>query len=170
MWSSTKENSPSKSQSTKETANISCEESDARVFMIDYNPNVQNLTCLSNKEPQSEPCEKDSRKKSEENAPGLLFNKPGLVLPQAENISKKIVMQKPKTSFCAFRQQLEQDALRTPAASSSANNSQATGTLSPTLREIIIDGNNVAMAYDLNFLMSILAYKFMHIRLCNVVL
>lgn len=159
---------PAKRSKEKETVN---QEEDGRLFMVDCNPTPQYLNCLSNEDPVTQTSERNIPKMDEKEDSDLPFNKPGLVLPTAHNISKDIVMKKAKSSTCALAH-LQRQALRYAAAIQPSVNSypplkNATplGYVSPLepsgrLREIIIDGNNVAMAYDdLDFLILVLIYN-----------
>lgn len=131
--------------------------------MVDCNPDQNNLSYLkSNKTTVSKICEenieKDHRKDS-----NLLFNKPDLKLPKARDISKTIVMEKRKSILNTLanlekkRSELFHKETTVPSTSTSVNDlqtsltSQTISEPSNRLREIIVDGNNVAMAYDDHF-------------------
>ena len=150
---------------SKEKETVNLEEED-RIFMIDCNPTPQNLYCLSNEDPVTRTSERNIPDTAEKEDADLPFNKPGLVLPTAHDISKNIVMKKRRTSTCALTH-LQRQALRYPVAiQPSVNNSYSplkiatplesvtTLTSSGKLREIIIDGNNVAMAHKNHHLFS----------------
>ncbi|XP_076674712.1 uncharacterized protein LOC143372443 isoform X2 [Andrena cerasifolii] len=150
-----KEKKPAKRSKEKETVN---QDEDVRVFMVDCNPTPQYLNCLSNEDPMTQTSERNISKMDEKEDSDLPFNKPGLVLPTAHNISKDIVMKRGRSSTYALAH-LQRQALRYPAAIQPSVNSyppleNATplGYVTPLepserLREIIIDGNNVAMAH-----------------------
>lgn len=156
VWSST-ETSSSENQS--EGNKIVNHEKDYRFFMVDCNPDQNNLSYLkSNKTTVSKICEenieKDHRKDS-----NLLFNKPDLKLPKARDISKTIVMEKRKSILNTLanlekkRSELFHKETTVPSTSTSVNDlqtsltSQTISEPSNRLREIIVDGNNVAMAH-----------------------
>ena len=151
-----KERKPAKRPTEKETVN---QEEDARVFMVDCNPTPQYLNCLSNEDPVTRTfVERNIPKRDEKEDSDLPFNKPGLVFPTARNISKDIVMRKARSSTVALTH-LQRQALRYATAIQPSVNSYSPlenapplGYVTPLepsgrLREIIIDGNNVAMAH-----------------------
>lgn len=191
VWSSTKKSSPTKDQSSeketehrakqkesakrckqkkpakrsKEKGTVNQEE-EGRVFMVDCNPTLQYLNCLSNGDPVAETSERRNiPKMDEKDDSDLPFNTPGLVLPTAHDISKDIVMRKARSSTCALAH-LQRQALRYPATIQPSFNSYPpleisipSGYVTPSepsgkLREIIIDGNNVAMAHKNHHLFS----------------
>ena len=150
-----KEKKPAKRSKEKETVD---QEEEGRIFMVDCNPTLRYLNCLSNEDPVTQTSERNIPKMNKKEDSDLPFNKPGLVLPKAQNISKNIVMKKSRTSTSALAH-LQRQALRYPVAIQPSVNSypsleNATPLVhvtpsesSGTLREIIIDGNNVAMAH-----------------------
>ncbi|XP_031844288.1 uncharacterized protein LOC116432081 isoform X2 [Nomia melanderi] len=140
------------------------QEKDNRLFMIDRTPDAKNLQCLLLSRKERSKISKDN---FEEDIPNndsqLLFNKPGLTLPTAQNISGRIIMKKRRSLFNTLSR-LEDKASdvdrRTPLPSTSIENSASNIDVPPTnvnesidtprtqLREIIVDGNNVAMAHS----------------------
>ncbi|CAK9812079.1 Ribonuclease ZC3H12A [Anthophora quadrimaculata] len=156
VWSSTKASSPSRDQSKGEDTD---EEQNNRVFMIDSTPDPKNLEYLKdNEQPMSKQCKKNDTE--EENLNDLPFSRRGLKLPKSHNISSTIKMKKLKTNKSFANLKCKKSSINTiptitnlevvkpvsqkpqlPTVESSAPQS------SNKLREIIIDGNNIAMAY-----------------------
>ncbi|XP_047342978.1 uncharacterized protein LOC124946399 isoform X1 [Vespa velutina] len=138
VWSSINNSSTNRSISNKtDIKDISDEENQSRLFMLDYDGDPSNLTCLKS---VSEEHDKDTNNDND-----LLFNKPGLQLPHCSkpNFSINVEPQKNMrrisakfydTTFNAKQVQLEQV-------------NEADQNKSKKLREIIIDGCNVAMAH-----------------------
>ncbi|KAI4501838.1 hypothetical protein M0802_003173 [Mischocyttarus mexicanus] len=86
VWSSINNPSTIKptSDKTKKEDNISNEENLSRLFMIDYSGDSNNLTCLkSTIEEEEKEKEEEKNKNNENNKNKLLFNEPGLRLPNS---------------------------------------------------------------------------------------
>ncbi|XP_076626775.1 uncharacterized protein LOC143344526 [Colletes latitarsis] len=149
VWSST-EQSSTKSQS--EEKQVLTNEKDNRIFMIDCSPNPKNLTYLeSNTATTSKKCDENIKEKDQNKNLELLFNKPGLTLPKARDISRTIVMEKTK-SILNTLPNINPPTPELPSTSTvndASSISQTIPTPSNGLREIIIDGNNVAMAHTI---------------------
>ncbi|CAL7947363.1 unnamed protein product [Xylocopa violacea] len=101
VWSST--NSLSSTQS--ESKEVADQEKNDKIFMIDCNPNLNNLSILdcneedTNKQSKEKTGKDDVEKEEEKEMDncGLPFSKCGLKLPRPHNISKYIIMKKPST-------------------------------------------------------------------------
>lgn len=133
---------------------------DNRLFMIDCSPDPKNLHCLITAKRYKENVKNnDAREVQMNNAPDLIFNQKYLRLPIAENISNLISMNKPKSTYkfsAKLRRRLRFLNLNQKNMQPSTSSVQ-TGSTSVLpehetcpaqgLREIVIDGNNVAMAY-----------------------
>lgn len=104
VWSSTG-TPPSIDQEKVRTID---QEKNDRIFMIDSTPDPKNLSCLeydeeiisqqNKKNVQENDAQNEEKKENEiENPNYLPFSKSGLKLPKPHNISKNIIMNKPKT-------------------------------------------------------------------------
>ncbi|KOC59627.1 putative ribonuclease ZC3H12B [Habropoda laboriosa] len=166
VWSSTEISSPSRDQSKGRDTD---QEQDNRVFMIDSTPNPKNLQYLKdNEEIIPKQCRKRVKRSSraeekEENVNDMPFSRHGLKLPKPYNISSTIKMKKKGTHkpFRNLRCQLSNisaiptitnlevatSALQTPQLPTVESSVLQS---SNKLREIVIDGNNVAMAHTNN--------------------
>ncbi|XP_076276064.1 uncharacterized protein LOC143206991 [Lasioglossum baleicum] len=136
---------------------------DNRLFMIDCSPDPKNLHCLITAKRYKENVkDNDAREAQINDDTDLLFNQANLKLPIAQNISGSITMEKPK-SFHKVSAKLKKRLLKlkkdTQPSTSSVQNATSNNeplnsvlpghvTCSPkALREIVIDGNNVAMSH-----------------------
>ncbi|OAD58307.1 putative ribonuclease ZC3H12B [Eufriesea mexicana] len=158
VWSSTNIPSPPVDQSKNKTTN---EDKDKRIFMIDNSPNPKNLSCLEcsaevmlqhEKKVKKNDIENKVEKEQEtEDFKCLPFSKSGLKLPKAHNII-----------MCKFQSAFESSKLYEPSNPGFVTNLGSTSQPYRTelsmvvssksqpsikLREIVIDGNNVAMAH-----------------------
>ncbi|XP_043497544.1 uncharacterized protein LOC122521140 isoform X2 [Polistes fuscatus] len=140
VWSSINSSSTVKpiSNEIDKEDNVSDEENLQRLFMIDYNGNSNNLTCLKST------LEKEQHKK-QHNKDKLLFNKPGLQLPDCfkPNFSITVKPQKNMKRISAKFYDKQSNNYKVQ----SDKVTEVTHTKDKKLREIIIDGCNVAMAY-----------------------
>ncbi|XP_043254092.1 probable ribonuclease ZC3H12C [Colletes gigas] len=149
VWSSAQQSS---TETQSEGNKIPNPEKDNRLFMIDCSPNKKNLSYLeSNTATTSKKCKKNSKEKDQNEDLELLFNKPGLVLPKARDISRTIVMEKTKSILNTLTN-INPYTPELPSTSTVDNATSIPQTIPPPpngLREIIIDGNNVAMAHTI---------------------
>lgn len=138
VWSSINNSSTNKNISNKTDIeeDISDEENQPRLFMLDYDGDPSNLTCL-----KSAP---EEHNKTANNDNDLLFNKPGLQLPHCckPNFSINVEPQKNMRKISAkfYGKKLNTQHVQ-PEKVNDAEQNKA-----KKLREIIIDGCNVAMA------------------------
>ncbi|XP_014603055.1 PREDICTED: NEDD4-binding protein 1-like isoform X2 [Polistes canadensis] len=141
VWSSITSSSTVKPISDKidQEDNVSDEENSHRLFMLDYYGNSNNLNCLKST------LEKEQQKKKFNNEDKLLFNKPGLQLPDCfkPNFSITVKPQKNMKRISAkfYGKQFNNYKVQPNKVT------EVTHTKDKKLREIIIDGCNVAMAY-----------------------
>nr|XP_050845278.1 NEDD4-binding protein 1-like [Vespula vulgaris]XP_050845279.1 NEDD4-binding protein 1-like [Vespula vulgaris] len=139
VWSSINNSSTNKNISNKTDIeeDISDEENQPRLFMLDYDGDPSNLTCL-----KSAP---EEHNKTANNDNDLLFNKPGLQLPHCckPNFSINVEPQKNMRKISAkfYGKKLNTQHVQ-PEKVNDAEQNKA-----KKLREIIIDGCNVAMAH-----------------------
>lgn len=141
VWSSINSSSTVKPISDKidQEDNVSDKEDSHRLYMLDYCGNSNNLTCLKST------LEKEQHKKKFNNEDELLFNKPGLQLPVCfkPNFSITVKPQKNMKRISAkfYGKQFNNCKVQPNKVT------EVTHTKDKKLREIIIDGCNVAMAY-----------------------
>ncbi|KAK2588872.1 hypothetical protein KPH14_001737 [Odynerus spinipes] len=147
VWSSVDNSSKDKSVSNNVGIEecISDEEEHPRLFMLDYDGDSNNLKFLcssSNNERQ------ERHEGAEEEDNDLLFNKPGLKLPQCSKPNAPVNVQPQKSirRISAKFYGKKSNTSHIPREKSKRATQNKTG----KLREIIIDGCNVAMAYTHN--------------------
>ncbi|XP_043605618.1 uncharacterized protein LOC122577946 [Bombus pyrosoma] len=140
---------PSVNQSEEEPIN---RKKNDRIFMIDTTPNKNNLSCLQSNEDILEQyetnTEKDAKNKKEEEEESaetcLPFSKRRLKFPKPHNISKNIMMTKPKTTqrLRSFRRPVTNYTTSTFTSTTSTIsttfNTSATSTISTTFNTPII--------------------------------
>ncbi|XP_076654692.1 uncharacterized protein LOC143360047 [Halictus rubicundus] len=132
---------------------------DNRIFMIDCSPDPKNLHCLITETRNKKNTEDNHEREVQiDDDNDLLFNKVGLKLPFAHDISRSITIEKPKSFFNTLLK-LEQNSSKlhkqymqpgTSSVHNTALSSELPGSVTVPLtglREIVIDGNNVAMAH-----------------------
>lgn len=141
IWSSINSSSTAKPISDKinKEDNVSDGENLQRLFMLDYNGNSNNLTCLKST------LEKGQHKKKFNNEDKLLFNKPGLQLPDCFKPNFSITVKPQKNMKRISAKFYGKQSINNKVQPDKVT--EVTQNKTKKLREIIIDGCNVAMAY-----------------------
>ncbi|XP_033321612.2 uncharacterized protein LOC117217885 isoform X2 [Megalopta genalis] len=137
---------------------------DNRLFMIDFNPDPKNLHCLITKKKKKKTIKNNNEREAHIHDNDLLFNKKGLKLPHCAKNIEVIVTTERRKSFSTILSKLEQksselysedtqpgtSSTQTVATNDVSLNTVLRGRITfplTGLREIVIDGNNVAMAH-----------------------
>ncbi|XP_015174755.1 PREDICTED: probable ribonuclease ZC3H12B [Polistes dominula] len=139
VWSSIDNSSTAEPISDKidKKDNVSDEEN-RQLYTLDLNGDSNNLTCLKS-------ASKKEPKKKFNNEKELLFNKPGLQLPYCIKPKFSITVTPQKNMKRISRKFYSKQSNKNKVQSDKVT--EVTPTEAKKLREIIIDGCNVAMAY-----------------------
>ncbi|XP_053987462.1 NEDD4-binding protein 1-like [Hylaeus volcanicus] len=141
VWSSTEpSSSENESEGNKSHEKDQDNENGYRLFMVDYSPNPQNLIDIDSDETTSEePKQNIENKEDRIKDSDLLFNKPGLKLPKAHDISGTILIKKRKSisnmlskleqkrsKLYSTRSEVPSTSTAVPSTSQPLNKSQST--------------------------------------------
>lgn len=152
VWSSINKSSSDKSVSNDEL--IQDDKERPKLFMLDYNGDSHNLKCLHSS------CnnENQNHEQVETNDNDLLFNKPGLKLPNCYKPNLPINVELQKNIGRISARSCKKNSSKLLQKQQEISNETRQNTIRK-LREIIIDGCNVAMAYTHNKTFSELGLK-----------